>query len=61
MDEEVIAQSIDKLAESLQNVAYEIKEFRHDLLKDEWLRILIQGSLQADGITAEGRVRYNIE
>jgi len=61
MDEEVIARSIEKLAESLQNVADEIKEFRHDLLKDEWLRILIQGSLQADGITAEGRVRYNIE
>jgi predicted phage tail protein len=55
MDEEVIARSIDKLAEAMQSVADEIKEFRHDL-REEWLRIIVQTD-----ITEEGRIRYEIK
>jgi hypothetical protein len=54
-EEDEIAQSIDKLAEAMKSVADEIREFRHDLLRDEWLRVVVQG-----GITQEGKIRYDM-
>jgi predicted phage tail protein len=54
MDEERIAESINKLSESMEHIAEEIKEFRHDL-REEWLKILIQ-----DDVTETGGVRYKI-
>jgi len=55
MDEEVIARSIDRLAEAMEHIAEEMKEFRHDL-REDWLRIIVQTD-----ITEEGRIRYNIK
>lgn len=54
MDEsEAIAKSITQLAEAMEQVAREIKEFRHNM-RDEWLKVLIQGK-----VTNEGKIRYD--
>jgi len=55
MGEEVIAQSIDRLAEAMQNIAEELKECRL-VLSNDWLKILLQTD-----ITEEGRIRYEIK
>jgi hypothetical protein len=54
-EEDEIAQSIDRLAGAMQSVADEIKEFRRDLLRDEWIGIKVQGQ-----VTQEGKIRYDM-
>lgn len=52
---EIIAQSVDRLADAMQNIAEELKECRL-VLSNDWLKILLQSD-----ITEEGRIRYEIK
>jgi predicted phage tail protein len=40
-ESEAIARAITKLAEAIESLAEEMKEFRHDL-RDEWLKVVVQ-------------------